>query len=1021
MDAFGGTLFSDRLLADVDVWSDRATTAMGEQSATREQVEAHVDRYDSGSNRQRLVESVLTALGGRPSTLRVMTTRPDGRAAVDAHAACAHADCDDRRAVVTDGRHWRLLLADEPPDQYLDVDLSAALDDPRSFAVFAAAFGPATAFERLLEARDAHVAEARANLRTSLQEAVRRATAHQVDGTEEPTDERDDATSENEANDGAASDATAAVDAGCVLAFRLAVARFAAARGRDVADAQMLARGDGDLPFGRAPELASERERADELSTDAVRSVTDALDGVDYAALDARHLGDAYERLLDADPVVEDGTVRLAFDGTKRELTGAYYTPGYLVDHAVETTVDGPDATVLDPAMGCGHFLVRALDRLAVERARAGETVADARREAARQLYGVDVDPTAVELARAALWLRSGHWPADRLRTGDALDDGPAWFDAGFDAVVANPPYVRNRAIPDERKDDLRERFETATGAFDLYVPFVERMCGLGERVCAVVPNKWTTARYGERLRRRLLDRHRLREIVDASSLPAFDDAEVYPVVLSVQSDDGPTDSFDVRTARSPDDVGSAKREDANRGSTNRDDEKREFAKRGDAQASISRSFVDALGDDVIPVGVDPAFAPVAERVRRECDGLGEHVTLTEGIHTGNVRDELVVERPGDDREPVVEGRTVERYGVDWDGQWVRCDESVVAADGAYGDLRDPAVFEGEKLLVRDISDRPIAAYDDEGLYALNTLYSVQSRPGSPVPLRYVLAVLNSTFAAVYFRQVYGGTHVNGGYLRCKPMFVANVPLPRAPDERERLAHLATRMGRLRRERAERSLELPPATGPQLADLDPRRVGANAVLDATTRTVEGLRLGRVTVAEDGSEGPLVLAATARYRPPDDGDGETASGEVVGGVPTTAETDEWGFVETDPLPALSFDADGTRRDLLRAVVPRAVERGDVRSRAGKTISLLDRLERVRLPAPDDARPFLDEWRRARELDAALSRTDAVIDRHVYRAYGLDDDERALVERLADVERSTDETTDTGTGTAFGGAR
>ncbi|WP_433632292.1 Eco57I restriction-modification methylase domain-containing protein [Halomicrococcus sp. NG-SE-24] len=942
MDALAGTLFSDRLRARL-LDSARTADALPDLARTRELV---AERYENGRTRsgraarRDLVESVLDALGGRPDGVSVVEALPDERATVDAHA-----DLDGGRAAVTDGRRWRLLVADEPPDRRLDVDLPAALDDRDAFRAFALAFGPDAAFERLRDARERHRERARTALETGLRDAVR-TTASALVTT-------------------ARSDLDAAFDTGCVLAVRLAAARFAAARGRDVADLDAVARWNGDLPFGRSSALADERRRLRALPDETTTAVVDALDAaaVDYAALDARDLGDAYERLLDADLRIEDGAVHLDVDGDRRRRrsAGAYYTPEHVVEYAVAEAVDDPDATVLDPATGSGHFLVRALDHLAVERVRTtDETLADARRRAARQVFGVDVDPLAVELARAAVWLRAGVWPDDRLRAADALGDGPEWFESGFDAVVGNPPYVRSRHINDERKADLRDRFDTAHGAFDLYVPFVERMCDLGERVCAVVPNKWTTARYGQRLRDRLLDRHRLVEVVDASELPVFADAEVYPVVVSVRADDGPTESFRVRSVDSPGEL------------------------RSGPETAVSRSFVEALGDRVIPVGIEPSFAPVAERVRRECDGLGEHVTLTEGVHTGNVRDELVVDEGDDDCERVVGGSAVERYGVEWDGDWLRRDESVVAADGAYGDLRDPTVFATEKLLVPDISDRPVAAYDDEGLYALNTLYSVRKRPNSDASLRYVLAVVNSAFAAVYFRQVYGGTHVNGGYLRFKPMFAANLPLPDASThEREELARLATRMCELRRERSRCTLPSPPTAGPRLADLDPFRVGEDTPLGGTTRTHEGLRLGRVAIRTDDEDGALVLAATARYRP-EDGDHES---------------DRWGFVETEPTPALAFDVSAARRELLRAFVPRAVDRGDVRSQAGKTISLLERLERLRLPTVEDAGEFLAEWRRLRELDAELAATDAEIDRRVCRAYGLDDWEVALVERLA----------------------
>ncbi|QCS43594.1 Eco57I restriction-modification methylase domain-containing protein [Natrinema versiforme] len=215
---------------------------------------------------------------------------------------------------------------------------------------------------------------------------------------------------------------------------------------------------------------------------------------IDYASLDLRHLGSCYERLLeydlavadaplaledgeyvratDADAVaVEPGAVYLRADGGERKATGSYYTPEYVVEYIVEHTLEPlvdevreamlarhepgtpgfADAfadrvlelTVLDPAMGCGHFLTQAADSLAREivdaqatqAARAGpETVAAergiqwARRRVAREcLYGVDCDPLAVELARMSLWLRTrgADRPSDplesHLQAGNAL------------------------------------------------------------------------------------------------------------------------------------------------------------------------------------------------------------------------------------------------------------------------------------------------------------------------------------------------------------------------------------------------------------------------------------------------------------------------------------------------------------------------------------------------------------------------------------------------------------------------
>ncbi|WP_223301591.1 Eco57I restriction-modification methylase domain-containing protein [Haladaptatus sp. R4] len=111
---------------------------------------------------------------------------------------------------------------------------------------------------------------------------------------------------------------------------------------------------------------------------------------------------------------------------------------------------------------------------------------------------------------------------------------------------------------------------------------FVERMAELGERVSCIVPNKWTTARYGRTLRDHLLDRYRIVELLDVSNASVFADASVYPLVLTFDVGSGPTETISVRQA------------DAN------------VTPGESPQATLSRSFVDCLGGRVIPVGIDP-------------------------------------------------------------------------------------------------------------------------------------------------------------------------------------------------------------------------------------------------------------------------------------------------------------------------------------------------------------------------------------------------------------------------------
>jgi len=99
-----------------------------------------------------------------------------------------------------------------------------------------------------------------------------------------------------------------------------------------------------------------------------------------------------------------------------------------------------------------------------------------------------------------------------------------------------------------------------------------------------------------------------------------------------------------------------------------------------------------------------------------------------------------------------------------------------------------------------------------------------------------------------------------------------------------------------------------------------------------------------------------------------------------------------------------DLDPGQADLIEAFVPHAVaEAGGYagfRDSATKTISLLDRLESLMLPALDDVRDGVEDYRdaveRAEELDEKIERTDDLIDEIVYELYGLTDEEIEIVE-------------------------
>ena len=222
----------------------------------------------------------------------------------------------------------------------------------------------------------------------------------------------------------------------------------------------------------------------------AVRHLSQVRDGssnrlraIDYRHLDAEELGSVYESLLELEPkhsATERTFTLVEVAGNTRKTTGSYYTPSSLIECLLDSTLDPviqdavkrgkaaasasgaadpADAivnellslTVCDPACGSGHFLVAASRRIAKQVAAVREhnpeptlgAVRHALHEVvARCIYGVDLNPMAVELAKVSLWLEA-------LEPGKALSFLDAHVKHGNGLIGATPKLLRD-GIPDE-------------------------------------------------------------------------------------------------------------------------------------------------------------------------------------------------------------------------------------------------------------------------------------------------------------------------------------------------------------------------------------------------------------------------------------------------------------------------------------------------------------------------------------------------------------------------------------------
>jgi hypothetical protein len=154
---------------------------------------------------------------------------------------------------------------------------------------------------------------------------------------------------------------------------------------------------------------------------------------LDYSALETRHLGSIYEHLLEYHLEVKNKKIKDLPSSNERKKSGSYYTPEIIVENIVSNSIEPKieeilqdyndkseqidkilELKILDPSMGSGHFLIGVINYLAIRicQIKTGEIIEEElienKREVARRcIFGVDVNPLAVDLCKLSVWLET--------------------------------------------------------------------------------------------------------------------------------------------------------------------------------------------------------------------------------------------------------------------------------------------------------------------------------------------------------------------------------------------------------------------------------------------------------------------------------------------------------------------------------------------------------------------------------------------------------------------------------------
>ena len=548
---------------------------------------------------------------------------------------------------------------------------------------------------------------------------------------------------------------------------------------------------------------------------------------------------------------------------------------------------------ILDPACGSGSFLLGAYQYLLdyhldwylahpTQRARkeirevaGGEwrlTTEEKKRILLNHIYGVDIDPQAVEVTKLSLLLKvlegetqetigqqMSLWQeralpdlANNIKCGNSLigtdfyeqatmlteeeayrinpfdweSEFPEAMGAGgFDAVIGNPPYIDSEwmtAYLPTWRSYCSTRYQTASGNWDVFCVFVEKALALVRRQglsSLIVPNKLGSAGYAAGARRVLTQENCLVSIRDYSHVRVFP-VSVYPIVyVCRRSGIGRADSvlYERIQGNGP----------------------RDFESELCTQLDYARYF----GEPERPWQIfsDVTDLNPTDRLRLDyttLDSVAEvsgAATVSEAYEMQELLAEHTQGRTG--HFIVSNSGTIDRYRALWGEKTLRylgdkylrpvvpCERVRLLPPRRRTQAQTPKVIVAGMTKVLEC----IVDLNGDTLAAKSTSIVLSS-----MNLCYLLGLLNSHLLTFFFQTVFGGMSLQGGYLRIGPPQLKQLPIrtidfsdPVDVARHDRMVELVERMLALHKD-------------VQAAKTPNRQTMLQRQIEATDRQIDGL-------------------------------------------------------------------------------------------------------------------------------------------------------------------------------------
>lgn len=398
-------------------------------------------------------------------------------------------------------------------------------------------------------------------------------------------------------------------------------------------------------------------------------------------------------------------------EGSKANF-GSYFTPGEIVKKMVGENIE-PRQKVLDPCCGTGQFLLSFAEYIPCP----------------ENIWGIDIDPMAVRIARINLYLRYSQefWP--NIFNLNALDSDD--LPKGFNFIATNPPWGA-KSDPSVIRKIKRQFPEITSGeSFSYFLRTALSLLQDGGKLSFILPESVLSVRIHEDIRKYLLHNCQLLRIEVLGKR--------FRNVLSTVI------RLDLLKAKPADDHEVTVQTGDNRYSI----PQRRFL-------SNSLFALDIWLNRQDEAVIEKLYTPAHITLKNRADWALGIVTGENARYIHN-RNTPQIEEEGDrdvDWEPIYKGSDVKPYILSEPSSYIRFTPKrfqQVAQEEKYR--------ASEKLIYKFISAKLVFAYDKRGSLTLNSANILIPKIDN-YPLKAILALLNSAPYQFLFRKKFNSLKI---------------------------------------------------------------------------------------------------------------------------------------------------------------------------------------------------------------------------------------------------------------------